>query len=193
MGSCQVFSKHEEKVIEVDIPPKKPDPKNYLMNVIKIQAIIRGHLARKKCFGVRMGSYNERVTDNLHSFGIDYTLKSGKKLAPFTYTCAEKDQEDPYFEDRQFRPAVDIPNVGTYKGEWLVCLLSPCSKYCIVLGSVTTDMDEECRYGLMDPFTKGTGGTIKLVYMVGLCMPMEMYMKESGSMIKLMGMELITM
>ncbi len=118
MGTCQIFStKQEEKIIEIDSSNKKPDPKNYLKNIIKVQSFIRGHLARKKCFGVRLGSYNNRVNDNLHSYGQSYNIKRGKKLAPFTY-ANEKDLEDPLFEERQFHPAVKIQDGGTYKGEW---------------------------------------------------------------------------
>ena len=117
MGSCQCFSKSQEEKLELSFNKKKPDPKGYLKNIIKIQSFIRGYQVRKKYFSLRLKNYNNRVINNLHEYAEACHEKRGKKLPPHIYDY-DKDNQDPRFEERQFRPVLPIAIGGSYKGEW---------------------------------------------------------------------------
>lgn len=117
MGNCQCFARPQEEKTELSLNKKKPDPKLYLKNILKIQSVIRGHLARKAFFGMRLQGYNQRVIDNLLKYAYNYHLKQNKKMPAFQYNYLE-DNTDPLFQERQFRPVTHIANGGIYKGEW---------------------------------------------------------------------------
>lgn len=51
-------------------------------------------------------------------------------------------------------------------------------------GEMAKRMEEAGSYGVMEPFTKGIGKMIWLMEEVDLSKPVEMSMKESGSMTK---------
>ena len=117
MGTCQTYPKVMEEKVEVIRTNPKPDPKNYLRTIIKLQAFVRGQQARKTSFTKRLGNYNDRITKNLNSYGHNYNANKGIILPPFDYNY-KMDNEDLYFEYREFRPATQFANGGIYKGEW---------------------------------------------------------------------------
>ena len=118
MGTCQTNPKILEEKVEIKRRERpKPDPKAYLMSIVKIQAYFKGYLARKGCFKARLGGYNNRILENLNNYGHNYNYMLGNRLPLYNYTY-EKDHEDPYFEYREFRPATQLASGGVYKGEW---------------------------------------------------------------------------
>lgn len=117
MGTCQTTPKNLEAKTEFEVNNKKPDPQNFLKNVIKIQSFVRGALSRKKYFKEQLKNYNDQIIDRLQDYGHNYNFNRGKRLPVFNYSY-EKDHEDPEFETRKFLPAVQTEGGGVYRGEW---------------------------------------------------------------------------
>ena len=121
-GNCSCLSKTSKEEENEFSVRKKPDPKLFLKKILKIQAFYRGYLARKKYYNMRLDSYNFKVCENLKSFAAQYLNSRFKKITPYVYNL-EEDFKDPEFEKRQFRPATQIGNGGTYLGEWYLNIL----------------------------------------------------------------------
>lgn len=182
MGACQCFSRSQEEKTELQLNKKKPDPKNYLKNIIKIQSFIRGYQVRKKYFNLCLKNYNNRVIDNLHKYAQTCHMKRDRKLPPFIYDY-EKDNEDPHFEERQFRPVLPIPNGGFYKGEWYKQLSEAFRIFIFSVLSVGLRIKGTavvCKSGQMVLSMRAIGEIIKQIYLEDCCMLMEMFMKAAG-------------
>ena len=116
-GNCSCLSKTGKEEDSEFSVRKKTDPKLFLKKILKIQAFYRGYLARKKYYKMRLDSYNQKVCENLRSFSAHYLNSRFNNVVPYVYAF-EEDFKDPEFEKRQFRPATQIGNGGTFLGEW---------------------------------------------------------------------------
>ena len=120
MGNCGCLSKanrEERTEFTFQKPTFVEEIGQSQQHLIKLQAVIRGYLARKRLYEIRMQDYNHRVTDNLKQLASTYFSTKFDHLHPFAYDC-EEDLRDPLFEQRVFKP-VQRSDIGeTYIGEW---------------------------------------------------------------------------
>jgi len=120
MGNCGCITK-TNKEDRTEFALKKPNPNINIAEsykqVVRIQAIYRGHLARKKVYEIRMREYNQKVSESLQQLASAYLSTKFKHLQAFNYDL-EEDLRDPLFEQRVFKPVHQFESGGTYLGEW---------------------------------------------------------------------------
>jgi len=118
MGNCGCTTKpKEEPANEVAFSKPKVDPNLSYRNIVKIQSVYRGHLARKQYYGMRLDIYHDRVLNHLNKFTKASLGAKLKRLKPFEYDVQE-DELDPLFGQRVFKTLQETPGGGTYIGEW---------------------------------------------------------------------------
>ena len=117
--NCNCLSKSEDgEYPEVSVDLLIIDPKSAYKNIVRIQSSFRGYLARKTYYDERLTRYNKQVIENLQKFAATQFKIRSYKMQPYKYDL-KGDDEDPLFENRIFKPVVQLPGEqGVYVGEW---------------------------------------------------------------------------
>ncbi|KAL4434948.1 hypothetical protein ABPG74_017704 [Tetrahymena malaccensis] len=131
-GACVKSLEGSQYEIQVD---KKPLPRdngtiqkvgnqkmqNYefvlYRNIVKIQSLLRGWLARRKFTKLRIDSYNKKVDQLLADFSIKH-LSKFSKVSQFEFDKPYPEQDTDDFNSRYFRNPVLLENGAIYIGEW---------------------------------------------------------------------------
>ncbi|CAK66810.1 unnamed protein product (macronuclear) [Paramecium tetraurelia] len=89
-----------------------------LKSIIKIQALLRGWIVRKKYHYVQVQLYNTKVNNILKQFSLTH-LSKFSKMPPFPFSeYRYQDTESDSYDNRFFRNAVLLENGAIYIGEW---------------------------------------------------------------------------
>lgn len=87
-----------------------------LKNIIKIQALLRGWLDRRKFEKLKIKLYNEKVDKLLFDFSINHLTKFSK-LPPYKFTEYPESSSSEFF-NRFFKNPTLLDNGAIYIGEW---------------------------------------------------------------------------
>src|SRR5690348_17254641 len=107
MGNCCISKDERLDNRESTSDRSSANPKVVYENIVKIQSSFRGYLARKHYYDERLATYNKQVLQNLHKFAATHYKTHSHKLTPYDYHL-EADYEDPLFENRIFKPYVQL-------------------------------------------------------------------------------------
>jgi hypothetical protein len=128
-ANCTCVKTINNDQIEMGGDPRHPyDGQNIMLNrsneimllkkIIKIQALLRGWLERRKFQRIKIQAYNEKVNNILYDFSITH-LGKFSKLPPYVfsdYSPAETQSDE--FNNRFFKNPTLLENGAIYIGEW---------------------------------------------------------------------------
>lgn len=137
-----------------------------LKNIIKIQAILRGWLDRRKFEKIKIKAYNDKVDRILLDFSMNHLTKFSK-LPPYSFGEYPEATSNAFF-NRYFKNPSLLDNGAIYIGEWCLIFLKPLQFFTVCfIGAKTRSTAKEYKSGRTAQFMRGSGATTRLTARAG--------------------------